>query len=56
MKGDVRPVDVFTEDSEESILKPFATNKPTLHDHSFLVSFLSGKSCLTGVSHKSQLN
>jgi hypothetical protein len=48
MKGDVRPVELFPDDTEESLLKPI--NKPALHDHSFLVSFLSGKSCLTGVS------
>ncbi|CAL8111604.1 unnamed protein product [Orchesella dallaii] len=48
IKGDVRPIEILTEETEEEYLKP---SKPSLHDNSFLAGFLSGKNCLTGGSN-----
>lgn len=48
IKGDVRPVELYTDDDDESLLKPM---KPSVYDNSFLTSFLNGKSCLTGVTN-----
>jgi len=48
IKGDVRPVELYSEEEEESLLRPV---KPPVQDTSFVTNFLSGKNCLTGGSH-----